>query len=231
MTPPSQIVRSSAVLLLDFDGPVCRLFSGYPASDIAEEIRSFLLDHDTDLPEALHAERDPLALLKWTGDSAPSLLHQVEEIQERAEVKATESAAPTSHSGDTIESATRSGRPVLIVSNNSARAISHYLELHQLTSGIASVVGRAPGCPGKMKPDPYSVLKAFELAGSPPSRGVLVGDSITDIQAAHKASTQSIGYAKNATRATQLANAGADAVVDNMAVIAEAFAESSSEAT
>ncbi|MEV4251532.1 HAD hydrolase-like protein [Spirillospora sp. NPDC049652] len=231
MTLPSQIVRSSAVLLLDFDGPVCRLFSGYPASEIAEEIRSFLLDQGTDLPKALHTERDPLALLKWTNDSAPSLLQQVEGIQERGEVRAAESAAPTAHSSDAIESATRSGRPVLIVSNNSARAISHYLKLHQLTSSIASIVGRVPGCPGKMKPDPYSVLKAFELAGSPPSRGVLVGDSITDIEAAHKASTQSIGYAKTETRATQLANAGADAVVDNMAVIAEAFAKSSPEAT
>jgi HAD superfamily hydrolase (TIGR01509 family) len=214
------LVRSVDVVLFDFDGPVCRLFAGYAASDLADRLRALLAAEDVN-PAQLVSGPDPLKLLRWTGANRPDLLAVIEDALIAGEVMAAKTAAPTAHAGEAIEAAAQSGRSTAVVSNNSADAIAAYLAAHRLADHISAVIGRAPGRPDRMKPDPEPVLRATAALGVRPEQCVLVGDSPTDIEAAQKAGTRSIGYAKHADRVSGLSSA--DAVIDDMMDLAAAL--------
>ena len=82
------------------------------------------------------------------------------------------------------------GHRVAIVSNNSAEAIHAYLELHGLSALVAHVQGRDRQDPSLMKPNPRplfeapSVLEALSVLDVKQDDAVLIGDSLTDIEAA-----------------------------------------------
>jgi phosphoglycolate phosphatase len=108
----------------------------------------------------------------------------------------------------------------VIVSNNAAVAIEEYLELHGLTNYVAAIFGRPFGRPGVMKPNPGLVNQAVQELGDEPADCVMIGDSITDIEASRTAGVRSIGYAKTPQRGLDLAAVGADAVTNDMVALA-----------
>jgi phosphoglycolate phosphatase len=222
MTSLHALFEQADALLLDFDGPVCKLFAGYPAQEIADEIRALLGDHQEQLPEHLKHSPNPLRLVAWTGTNAPQLLPTTEQALARAESRAADSATPTQHADTMIRATAESGRPIVVVSNNSAEAIWRYLRAHELDQHVRAVVGRDPQRPDQMKPDVRPILRAAQEAGVPPDRCLLIGDTPTDIEAAQKAGTPTIGYAKRESRVGELGAVGADIVVQSMALPAEA---------
>ncbi|MFC5752992.1 HAD family hydrolase [Actinomadura rugatobispora] len=221
MTSLKTLVQSSQAILLDFDGPVCHLFSGLPAHEIAEKIRSFLLDQGAVLPESMMSESNPLAFLGWVGLVAPHLLSDVEEIQTDAEIEAARLVEPTPGVAEMLRSATPLDLPVVIVTNNSAEAVETFLDRHLLGSSVTGIASRIKGRPDLMKPDAHLVLKGVEIAGHPAAACLLVGDSPTDMQAGIKAGVRCVGYAKRPARITELSEAGADFVVQSMESVAE----------
>lgn len=224
MTSLRSLVQTCGAILLDFDGPVCRLFSSVPAPEVAQKIRSFLYERSVSVPEAMAAEGDPLALLRWTGEAAPHLIAEVERIQTDAEVEAARLAAPTWGAAEVIQSSAALGRPVVIVTNNSEEAVKVYLDRHALAPSITGISARVQGRPDLMKPDTHLVLKGAAAAGQPASACVLIGDSPTDVQAAKKAGARCIGYAKREARVSELSDAGADSIVQSMEPVADVLA-------
>jgi len=75
-----------------------------------------------------------------------------------------------------------------------------------------------------MKPDPSSILAALSAAGGAASAAVYVGDSLTDIAAAHAAGMPVVAYANRPGKAERFTEARADAVVASMGEIATALA-------
>jgi len=75
-----------------------------------------------------------------------------------------------------------------------------------------------------MKPDPEPIERALRILGVDAVSCVLVGDSVTDIEASQHAGLWSVGYAKSAERSAELSEAGADAVVTAMSALAAALA-------
>jgi phosphoglycolate phosphatase-like HAD superfamily hydrolase len=71
------------------------------------------------------------------------------------------------------------------------------------------------------KPHPSAVERALDLLDRPAYQSVLVGDSVTDIQVSRATGIRSIGFAKTPIRGRELQAAGADAVTDSVAVLAE----------
>jgi phosphoglycolate phosphatase len=67
-----------------------------------------------------------------------------------------------------------------------------------------------------MKPSPYLVQRAADALRAPLDGCVLIGDQASDVTAAIAAGTQCIGYANKPGKASDLANAGANAVIDDM---------------
>jgi HAD superfamily hydrolase (TIGR01549 family) len=223
MTPLESLLAEVDVVFFDFDGPVCGLFSGYPATRIADQSREVLKREDVDLPVSLLQTSDPLEVLRWAGSHRPELLAAVEAAQSAGELVAVKSASPAVGGHEAMRAAAQSGRPVAIVSNNSVQAIDAYLSAHGLAGLVTGVIGRISTRSDKLKPDPDPLNRAAAFLDVAVESCVLIGDSTTDIEAALKAGSRSVGYAKNVDRISALEEAGADVVVDSMQTLEQAF--------
>lgn len=210
----ADLLRGARVLLLDFDGPVAHLFAGHPAPDVADAVRQFATVRGIDLSE-VHTS-DPLVLLRAAYRHSPDSGRDVEAHVIEHETRAAAVAEPTPGAHELIRTAASTGHRVLVVSNNSERAIRTYLARHDLTDEVAHIIGRPFGHPEQMKPDPHLLRAALDIARALPADAVFIGDSITDAIAGTAAAVPCIGYATDPERAEGLTDADALAVVDDM---------------
>ncbi|MBC8093384.1 MAG: HAD family hydrolase [Pseudonocardia sp.] len=209
--------------MLDFDGPICSVFSGLPASSVAAGLLDFLRRKAVQLSPAMMVEEDPLEVLRWTANHAPEHLSPIEDELCRAEEVAVQTAEPAPGAATFIREATQHGWSVGVVSNNSARSVLAFLELQGLTADVHAIVGRVHSRPDLMKPDPAPVLRALIMAGHSAVASVLVGDSVTDVLAANSAGVQAIGYANRPEKWVGLVDAGAIVVINKMDELAPAL--------
>ncbi|MFI5756557.1 HAD family hydrolase [Streptomyces sp. NPDC051569] len=220
----ADVLRPVKHVLLDFDGPVCSVFAGLPAPDVARQLYGALLPVLTvDAPADWAAETDPLALLRHVADMRPDLAATADETLTRLEVEAVALAERTVGGEAVIRACAESGRSVWIISNNSGDAIRAYLDDHGLSGDIAGVFGRVPGDPTSMKPNPRLLLDALSAASTAPASCVFVGDAARDVQAGRAVEVATIGYANKPGKEAKLVAAGAVAVTDSMDAIADAL--------
>ncbi|MEO3780383.1 HAD family hydrolase, partial [Micromonospora sp. B11E3] len=171
-----RLLGEVGAVLLDFDGPVCSIFAGYPAPQVAAELVDVLRQCGVDVPPDLASEPDPLEVLRRTPAAGNhGITRAVEDALCAAERRAVETAGPTLHGREVIVAARQAGLPVAVVSNNSAGAVSAYLAAHRLTMHVSPVVGRAYADPERMKPNPAPIHQAARAVGESPGRCVLIG--------------------------------------------------------
>lgn len=217
----AELLAGPGALLLDFDGPVCSVFAGYPAPDVASELRELLCSKGIGVTEDVAARLGPVELLRWTGRRGdPTLTRVVDDALRAAEQRAVQSATPTPHSHAVITAAHDAGKPVAIVSNNSAEAIGEYLAEQGLSRCVGAVIGRTHGRPELMKPNPASILRALAELQAQPDTSVLIGDSTTDVEAALSAKVRAVGYANKPGKDARLTQAGAEVTITSMSEIA-----------
>ncbi|MCZ7434859.1 HAD family phosphatase [Micromonospora sp. WMMC241] len=219
-----RLLGQVGAVLLDFDGPVCSIFAGYPAPKVAAELVDVLRRRGIDVPPDLAGEPDPLEVLRRTGAAGDQGVTQaVEDALCAAERRAAASAETTRYGREVIVAARQAGLSVAVVSNNSAGAVSAYLSAHRLAGYVSPVIGRAYAEPARMKPNPDPILQAVRALGESSDRCVLVGDSLSDIEGAQAAGVRAIGYANRPAKAEALRAAGADALITSMGTIAKAL--------
>ncbi|MFI5523996.1 HAD family hydrolase [Streptomyces platensis] len=217
------LARASAVLF-DFDGPLCDVFAGLPAPKVADDLRRQVATREASLSAKLTETDDPMEVLRLSYESNPKVGLQIERALTAAELEAVAVAgAPTPGAVSALEAAVTAGRRVAVVSNNSAECVRAFLARHSLNDHVREVVGRAADRPDLMKPHPHSLLRAAELLEVGPSECVLIGDSVTDIQAAHLAGGTAIGFANKPRKREAFMEAGAEAVTEQMEAIADAM--------
>jgi beta-phosphoglucomutase-like phosphatase (HAD superfamily) len=216
------IIGATRYLLLDFDGPICSIFAGLPAPLVAQRIREKVVARGGHISKAMEGTDDPLELLRLTArDHDPRLTEAIAADLRDAEIEAIHSARPTPNADELLYAADRGSVPVAIVSNNSAEAVSAYLLQRRLSDRVQSVVGRYDGMsPDLLKPHPHLVVLALGALLAEPSSTVLIGDSSSDVLAAHAASISCVGYAATATKAAELMSIGADAISHDLADVA-----------
>ncbi|MCX4719886.1 HAD-IA family hydrolase [Streptomyces virginiae] len=221
----SEALDASEAILFDFDGPICDVFSGLPAPAIAEELAGLLAALAPALAGSAQNTDDPMEVHSISREGGSTVLAAVEAALTAAEVRAVKVAgSPTAGAVLSLQAARNAGRHVAIVSNNSAQCVREYLSLHGILELVDEIIGRPTLRPDLMKPSPHPLLTAASLFGVEPGRTVLVGDSVTDIEAAHAAGSRSVGYANKEPKRTSLVDAGADAVVFGMKEIADCLA-------
>lgn len=221
-----RLLGEVGAVLLDFDGPVCSIFSGYPAPQVAAELVAVLRRRGIDVPADLASEPDPLEVLRRTGAAGDhGITRAVEDALCAAERRAVETAEPTPFGREVIVAAQQAGMPVAAVSNNSAGAVTAYLAAHRLAGYVSPVVGRAYADPDRMKPNPQPILQAVHALGERPARCVLIGDSLSDIEGARAAGVAVVGYANRPAKIDAFRLAGAGAVVTSMGEIAGVLLE------
>ncbi|KDN19459.1 HAD family hydrolase [Amycolatopsis rifamycinica] len=215
----ADILAQARALLLDFDGPVCSIFAGIPASVVADQLKQVLIDGGhTEMPESVAASADPFDVLRYADALGENEARYVEAAFTAHEVEAVLSAAPTEGAHDLIRAWRASSRPVAIVSNNSAPAINAYLDLYGLRASIDIVSARTKPDTALLKPSPYLLCQTIAALEVAPADCVFIGDSLSDIEAAHAADVRSIGFANKPGKSAKFAVA--DAVIETVVGLA-----------
>ncbi|GGM99672.1 hydrolase [Lentzea pudingi] len=210
-------------LLLDFDGPVCSVFAGFPAPVVADQLREVLHEgmHGP-LPTDIEKTVDPFEVFKYAALLGTYEARFLEAALTAHEVEAVKTAQPTPGAIEAIRKWHNSGRPIAIVSNNSTIAIEAYLSLQDTSSGI-SIFGRDSFDPEDLKPNPKRVLDAISLLGIQNDQCVLVGDSVSDVLAANAAGVKCIAYANRPHKTKDLLDAGPSCIITDMRSIVKSI--------
>lgn len=214
------VLSESEALLLDFDGPVCSVFAGFPASVVAEQLREILLQGEhAHLPPEIQKSDDPFDIFSFAATLGSSEALYIEAALRAHEVEAIASAEPTLGAHDFVHTWHASGRKLAIVSNNSTAAVEAYLQLHRLASYVHYVSARTVPDPLLLKPNPHLLLQASEALNTEVSKCALIGDSLTDIHAAQNANTSVIGYANKPGKSALFAAERPQAIITNMRIM------------
>ena len=214
------------VLLLDFDGPICAVFAGYTTRTAADELHAAIADRFGSVPpEIEELGAHPLGILRRVADlGEPSLVRAVARACRDAEVRAIATATPTPGAVDVLRAARAGGRLVAIVSNNSAEAVRAYLDAHELNPYVDHIAARHDGMdPRLLKPNPYLLHAALSALHRRPADAILVGDSVSDVEAAQAVRVPTVGYANKPGKLRRLADTSADVVIDGMIQLADAL--------
>ncbi|MGA6163913.1 HAD family hydrolase [Amycolatopsis magusensis] len=216
-----ELLANAKALLLDFDGPICSVFAGLPASTVAEQLRVVLADGGhTELPESVATTGDPFDVFRYAATLGHDEARYVEAAFTALEVEAITTATPTPGAHDLIHAWCKTGRPLAIVSNNSAAAISVYLDLYSLKAAINTVSARRASDVTLLKPAPYLIFEAARRLNTAAIDCLLIGDSVTDAEAARSAGGRIIGFANKPYKRAQLRQAQADTTAENMTSLA-----------
>jgi HAD superfamily hydrolase (TIGR01549 family) len=211
------IIARTRWLLLDFDGPICSIYAGLSAATVADQLRKLF---PGDLPKEIAKTPDPIEVFCYSATVSDEMAAHVEAEMADLEVAAVPTAEPTPYVHEVIASARESGRTVGVVSNNSPRAVNTYLDHRGLSDGVALVVARTSYDPALLKPSPHLIHEAVRGLDADPAVTALVGDSFTDIEAAHSANVASVGYANKPGKRERMIEQRAGAVITSMADLA-----------
>ncbi|MEU8750082.1 HAD-IA family hydrolase [Streptomyces chartreusis] len=230
---PALLKRTTAVLF-DFDGPLCSLFRGLPTKDVADEIKETARGHRGWNPLAAEVEHcsdshDILRHLRDMYEAAPVRpsplpLKLAEDIVARAEDKAVGTAEPAQDIVTLVELLSGLRIRLAVVSNNAEKPIRKFLDRSDIRLGSTfhGVFGRDPRDARRMKPDPRCVERAIQELSLDASHCLLIGDKLSDFKAARSAGTCFLGYTRKPSRATDMKESGAEAVVSSHRPVIEA---------
>ncbi|MDS1271545.1 HAD family hydrolase [Lipingzhangella sp. LS1_29] len=218
-----EIMRPARWILLDFDGPVCSAFAGYPAPEVAGTLREQAHATGVVVPDAVMRENDPMRVLSGLYQVAPQWHADFEAALTQAEIASVAAASPTPGVTPMLGVCRERGLPVAIVSNNSPEAIRAFVAAHHLDVLVDAVIGRDKVSPELMKPNPYLLRQALAELGGTPDESVMVGDSTTDIEAARAAGTMAVGYANRPGKAERWRELKPDAIIGHMGELAAAL--------
>lgn len=218
----TDILSRTRCLLIDFDGPICSVFAGHPATTVAAQLLDLIRDRVGTLPPHIaELEASPLQILRQVADLGDDeLTRAVADACRDAETIAVASATPTLGAEDVLRAAHDAGLSIVIVSNNASTAIEAYLHRRDLAQYFDAVAARTDDMgPQLLKPHPFLVEHGLTVANAQPDEAAFIGDSTTDIEAGNAAGTATIGYANKPGKHQHLADAEADAVIDAMTAI------------
>lgn len=221
----TRLLEERRHVLLDFDGPVCAVFGKRGSRHAADAVRRALGaaewrrmgDHSASYSE------DPFDVLRYAWVRLdPEQAEAAERALTAYEVDAVRVAPPTPGAVEAVAALRASDHTITIVSNNSEVAIREFVEGHDLDGRVDGVVGRTRARADDLKPDPFMLYRALDDLAAKPSEAVLVGDSITDIQAARAAGVAVIAYANKPGKDRALGSFEPDALMTSMTELVRA---------
>lgn len=205
-----ELITPVRFVLWDLDGPICRLFAGHPAYQVARHLVELVEGRGLGglLTSEERRTQDPQIVLRGVYMRRPEsdLIIELEEWLTRQELLAVPTAYPTAHADPLIRTWVSRAR-FAITTNNAALVAARYIESRGLTDCFPYIYGRTQQI-DLMKPDPHYLLQALNAMGADPSVSLMIGDAPSDFEAAQKARVSFLGYARNEVKAQALLAAG-----------------------
>lgn len=216
MTPAHEVLRRAEHVLLDFDGPVCALFGTVTDSEVADVLRTAVVERGYAVSDELRTATDPFDMLTYAARLGPEVAAAVEAEFTRWERRAALRAAATAGARDVLTWINQSGRSIMIVSNNAVSAVESYLTAAGLANLVAGVSARRPDNLNRLKPDPHLLNQATATLETVTDRCVMICDSPSDIEAANTAGMPAIAYANEPGSYDKLAAHAPEAIITRM---------------
>jgi HAD superfamily hydrolase (TIGR01509 family) len=212
------LIAGARFVLFDFDGPICRLFAGHTAEQVAKDQVRWLEERGLSglLTDEERAGPDPQVALRMVDRRHPDsdLVIELEKRLTLQELRAVESAFPTAHVDPLIRTWHALGVRLAVATNNSPLAATRYLATRGLAECFAPhIYGRTQDL-SLLKPHPHCLNRALNALGAEPSETLMIGDQPTDVEAANSAGVHFLGYARNEDKKEELRDAGAKVVVE-----------------
>jgi HAD superfamily hydrolase (TIGR01662 family) len=211
------ILARTRCLLIDFDGPICDIYAGLTDATVADRLRKIITGQGITMPDPLTSSRDPIAVFDYAATVSPALGELIEAEMTGQEVEAVATARPVPYVHEAVTSARGTGRRIAVVSNNSERAVTAYLAQHGLADRVDLISARTSANPALLKPSPHLLDQAIGGLDASPDECVIIGDSVTDVQAARSAGIRSIGYANKPGKRDSFTAEYASAIIDSLA--------------
>lgn len=219
--PISELLARAPNVLLDFDGPVCAIFSGITDRVVADQLQT-LIGVSLTRPGATD---DPFDVLRAAAEVGPDVARRANDELTKLEIAATATAQPTPGIDVALSRLCASGHTITIVSNNSEAAVRRYMDLHGLSRWISDVSARTASTDSThLKPHPHLLFRAVAQLAAHPGSCVMIGDSVSDVEAAHAADVVVIAYANHLGKRVLLAAAKPDAIIHHVDELAAAAA-------
>ncbi|MER5753117.1 HAD-IA family hydrolase [Streptomyces sp. NPDC002088] len=196
-----ELVARTRYVLFDFDGPICRLFAGHPADVIARDQVEWMETRGLGgmLTEEERFSKDPHGTLSSLHARYPGsdVIAGLEENLTRHELRAARVAMPTAYADPLIQTWVAVGARLAVVTNNSARTVTSYLNDRGLFSCFdPHIYGRTQEL-RLLKPHPEMLNRALTAMGAAPEASLMIGDALSDHAAARAAGVRFLGYARN----------------------------------
>ncbi|WP_019806723.1 HAD family hydrolase [Saccharomonospora halophila] len=213
----AKLVTRARHILLDFDGPVCAVFSHLPDHAAADRLRARLAELEQQpLPADVAQAHNPFDVLAHAHTLGRTAALEVETVFREAEVQAVRNAQQAPELCPALQHFAAHDRVVTIVSNNSAAAVEAYLQQEGLSRYVSDIAARTPTDIDRLKPDPHLLHRAMTAHGTSPGECLMIGDSSSDIQAARAAGTAVVAYANKPGKHQRLAAHHPDAIIRDL---------------
>ncbi|MEE1755582.1 HAD family hydrolase [Streptomyces sp. SP18CS02] len=226
MTSDATRIAGAGHVVLGFDGPLCRLFAGRPADQVAGHLITWLEHNDgrVRLPDRVLHGGDPYAVLAEVGRLRPDsgLVAALEEELTAEELRATPTAWPTPYADPLIRTWHATGVTLALIGDNSPRAARTYLAQRGTEYCFGSRIHGRTRASDRLRPDPDCLHRALDSLGAEAATTLMIGDSAADVTAARAAGVAFIGYGRTEERVERLRRAGAASVVMSLGPVLDA---------
>lgn len=221
-----KIVDGVTCFLFDFDIPICHLFFNYPAYEVAHQMKIYL-EKNGFLQEEHLVEIDPHAIyrdMQHLRESHLELYIGLEQELTVGECIAAQSARPTDQSTLLLTKLYEQKYQLAITTNNSQKSVEVYLDKVGISPLLKeNIFGRSYKNSEHMKPNPAYLLEAIEYLSVKPEECLMIGDSVTDFQAACAAGVSFLGFCYTPLKCAKLLQAGSENVIHSYDSLMEAI--------
>ncbi|MDO3650749.1 HAD family hydrolase [Nocardia mangyaensis] len=215
MSPLAELLRARRTVLLDFDGPICAVFSTITDRAVATELAAIVGTEQ--LPPSVRSANDPFDVLRYVADTGDSKLVAAIETRFRdLECAAVDTAEPTPGAEEVLRELFARSYRVGVVTNNSAAAADRYLRRLGLRSTVGPIVGRPGARVDLLKPSPFMLASAMRQLSAQPADALFVGDSISDVVAGHAAGVACVALANKPGKAARFADLNPEFTITSM---------------
>ena len=189
-------LKKEEVLILDFDGTMCRLFKNYDLASVVKSLQIAMRAFGVDFSLSSDAFDVFAEVVRQVEDPCrrEEALSFADNILTKAEIEAAETGDPVPGVEAAMSFLYRNHYRVGISTNNSEACVRVFLGKYCQAIPIP-VIGRHGTKPELMKPNTWSLKRAIgELAGDPGST-IFIGDTERDYQCALKVGCRFWGMA------------------------------------